>query len=66
MLRGFLRLFALLLKVGIPLGLIAWGAWLLLRRNAEHRGSSTSLPEKIEPPFRDPVAPSEEPREPEH
>ena len=56
LLRLFLRLLALVLKVGIPLGLIAWGAWLLLRRNAGPRDRPAELPEKIEPPVRDPVS----------
>jgi hypothetical protein len=50
LLRAFLRLIAVLLKVGIPLGLIAWGAWLLLRRRAEARPRGAPVPEKIEPP----------------
>ncbi|HEX9640161.1 MAG TPA: hypothetical protein VGB13_02485 [Candidatus Krumholzibacteria bacterium] len=64
MLRGFLRLVAVVLKVGIPLALIGWGAWILLRRNSELRRSSTTMPEKIEPPRQVEASGEEEPSSP--
>lgn len=41
-------LLALVLKVAVPLGLIALGAWMLFQQN-ERRESSREVPEKVEP-----------------
>lgn len=66
MLRTFLKLLSVLLKVGIPLGLIAWGSWLLLRRNVQPAEPRSDVPEKIEPPIQDGFGPGDvEPGPPE-
>jgi len=51
----FVDLITVVFRVAVPLGLIAWGAWLLFRRGDDPE-PPPDLPEKIEPQSPSPVA----------
>jgi len=53
-LRSVYRVLRIAIKIGVPLGLIGWGAWMLIARRGAAGGSSNeAIPEKIEPPVDD-------------
>ena len=49
LIRAVFRGIELIFTVGIPLALIAWGAWLLLSRRGGMGGGKGAAPEKVEP-----------------